>query len=372
MKFRAAVLERVGAPVPWSDSVPINVTDLELDPPGPGELLVRMEAAGVCHSDLSRVSGVRQCAVPLVLGHEGAGVVEQLGDGCAGLAVGQRVSMTFMPRCGSCPACTASGWALCIEGTKANAAGTLLRGSRRLRHRGEPVDHHGGVSAFAEYAVVDRHSVVPLPSSVPAEVAALLGCAVLTGGGAVMNAARLHAGETCAVVGMGGVGLAAALVARSLGAAEVVAVDSQPSKCAKAIQVAATGAYSPEEAVAAGAKFDVVVECAGHPAALSTAIALTKPGGRTVTVGLSSPSTRLEISPLELVLEARQLIGSYMGSGIPSNDIAAYAAMYLDGRLPVERLISGTVALDDVNHAMDELREGRALRQIIDFTGRTA
>ncbi|MER5183293.1 alcohol dehydrogenase catalytic domain-containing protein [Streptomyces sp. NPDC002896] len=371
MKFRAAVLERVGAAVPWSESAPINVTDLELDPPGPGELLVRMEAAGVCHSDLARVSGARQCAVPLVLGHEGAGVVEQLGDGCAGLEVGQRVSMTFMPRCGRCPACTSSG-ALCIEGTRANAAGTLLRGSRRLRHQGVPVDHHGGVSAFAEYAVVDSHSVVPVPSSVPAEVAALLGCAVLTGGGAVMNAARLRAGETCAVVGMGGVGLAAALVARSLGAAEVVAVDSQPSKCAKAVQVAAADAYSPEEAVAAGAKFDAVVECAGHPAALSTAIALTKPGGRTVTVGLPSPSTRLEISPLELVVEARQLIGSYMGSGIPSKDIAAYAAMYLDGRLPVERLISGTVALEDVNHAMDELREGRALRQIIDFTGRTA
>lgn len=370
MKFRGAVLEKIGAPTPWQETSPINVAELTLDPPGPGELLVRMEAAGVCHSDLSRVSGVRECAVPMVLGHEGSGIIEELGEDCGDLRLGQRVTMTFMPRCGECSACTSNAWALCLEGTRANADGTLLHGDRRLRINGQPVDHHGGVSAFAEYAVVDKHSVVPLPEGVPADVGALLGCAVLTGGGAVINAAKVRPGESVAIVGMGGVGLAAALVAKAVGASEITAIDMLPAKLATSLEIGATAAYTPDEAVAAGLKFDAVIECVGNPAALSGAINLTKPGGRTVTVGLPRPEARLEISPLSLVVEARQLIGSYMGSGIPSEDIARYAQMYLDGVLPVEKLISGTIALDDINHAMDELRKGKVIRQIIDLKGR--
>lgn len=369
MKFRGAVLETIGAPAPWADSTPINVAELTLDRPGPGELLVRMEAAGVCHSDLSRVSGVRECAVPMVLGHEGSGIIEELGEDCGDLRTGQRVTMTFMPRCGECAACTSSGWALCLEGTRANADGTLLHGGRRLRVNGAPLDHHGGVSAFAEYAVVDKHSVVPLPDGVPADVGALLGCAVLTGGGAVLNAAKVRPGESVAIMGMGGVGLAAALVAKAVGAREITAIDMLPGKLETSRQIGATAAYTPVEATAAGLKFDAVIECVGNPAALSGAIELTKPGGRTVTVGLPRPDARLEISPLSLVVEARQLIGSYMGSGIPAEDIARYAQMYLDGILPVEKLISGTIALDDLNQAMDDLREGKVIRQIVDLKG---
>ncbi|OUM45093.1 alcohol dehydrogenase catalytic domain-containing protein [Arthrobacter sedimenti] len=369
MKFRGAVLETVGAPTPWTDTTPINVAELTLDAPGRGELLVRMEAAGVCHSDLSRVSGVRVCAVPMVLGHEGSGIIEELGEDCGDLKVGQRVTMTFMPRCGECAACTSTGWALCLNGTKANAEGTLLHGDRRLHLDGRSLDHHGGVSAFAEYAVVDKHSVVPLPEGVPADVGALLGCAVLTGGGAVINAAKIQPGESVAIIGMGGVGLAAALVAKAVGASAVTAIDMLPAKLETSLEIGATAAYTPAEAEEAGLKFDAVIECVGNPRALSNAINLTKPGGRTVTVGLPRPDARLEISPLSLVLEARQLIGSYMGSGVPSEDIAMYAQMYLDGVLPVEKLISGTIALEDINHAMDELREGKVIRQIVDFRG---
>lgn len=372
MEFRGAVLTTIGAPTPWRDSSPIEIAALTLDPPGPGELLVRMEAAGVCHSDLSRVSGVRECAVPMVLGHEGSGVVEALGDNCGDLRVGQRVTMTFMPRCGECSACTAEGWALCIDGTRSNAEGTLLQGERRLKYQGHPVDHHGGVSAFAEYAVVDKHSVVALPDGVPADVAALLGCAVLTGGGAVINAAKVQPGESVAIVGMGGVGLAAALVAKAVGAGHVAAVDMLPAKLETSLEVGADSAYTPEQAEQAGLKFDAVIECVGLPAALTGALGLTKPGGRTVTVGLPRPTDRLEISPLALVLEARQLIGSYMGSGIPSDDIGRYAQMYLDGILPIEKLISGTIRLDDINHAMDQLHEGKVIRQIIDLKGNAA
>ncbi|MEV7135609.1 zinc-binding dehydrogenase [Arthrobacter sp. NPDC093128] len=367
MKFMGAVLETVGASTPWQESKPITARELELDPPGPGEVLVRMEAAGVCHSDLSRVTGVRECTVPMLLGHEGAGIIEQLGPDCDEFEPGQKVTMTFMPRCGRCSACTGTGWALCLEGTAANAAGTLLQGERRIRMDGKLIDHHGGVSAFAEYAVVDKHSLVAIPDAVPSDVAALLGCAILTGGGAVLNAAKVRDGESVAIVGMGGVGLAAALVARGVGASTIVAIDMVPSKLEKSLEIGVTEAMTPEQAAKAGAKFDVVIECVGNPRALESAIALTKPGGRTVTVGLPNPAARLEISPLSLVVEARQIIGSYMGSGIPADDIRRYAQMYLEGRLPVEKLISGTIALEDINFAMDELNAASVIRQIVTF-----
>lgn len=367
MKFKGAVLETVGAPTPWEASQPITTRELELDPPGVGEVLIRMEAAGVCHSDLSRVSGVRECTVPMLLGHEGAGIIELLGPECDELEPGQKVTMMFMPRCGGCEACTGPGWALCLEGTAANAAGTLLGGERRIRMDGNLIDHHGGVSAFAEYAVVNKHSLVVVPSEIPSDVAALLGCAVLTGGGAVLNAAKVREGETVAIVGMGGVGLAAVLVARSVGASSVVAIDMLPSKLETSLDTGATAAMTPDGAVRAGMKFDAVIECVGSSRALESAISLTKPGGRTVTVGLPSPDARVEISPLSLVVEARRIIGSYMGSGVPADDIRHYARMYLEGRLPLEKLISGAIPLEDINFAMDELNGARVIRQIIRF-----
>lgn len=368
MQVRAAVLEATGVEGPFEVSTPIRTQTVTLGEPGPGEVLIRIEAAGVCHSDLSRLTGDRAVRVPVVLGHEACGIVEELGSGVTRVAVGDRVTMTFMPRCGECASCLVDSWRLCDRGLVANAEGTLLGGERRFSRDGVAIDHHGGVSAFSEYIVADEHSVVRLPSGVPADVGALLGCAVLTGGGAVLNAGRLTAGQHIAIVGMGGVGLAAALVASGAGAGSITAVDTNPSKLATALEVAATAAMTSEEAVASGQRFDLVVECVGHPAAISTAIALTGVGGRTVSVGLPRPGTRVEIDPLGLVLEARSIVGSYMGSGVPSDDIARYARMYLDGVLPIERLITGTTTLDDLNIAMDRLRDGLEIRQIVTFT----
>lgn len=186
MLIRGAVLETIGAPRPYAASRPLSVTELELDDPGDGELLVRIEAAGLCHSDLSVVDGNRVRPVPMLLGHEAAGIIEKVG-GASDLAPGQRVVMTFLPRCGKCSACATDGLAPCIPGSAANGAGTLLSGSVRLSGG---VLHHLGVSGFATHAVVDRRSVVPVDPDVPAVVASLLGCAVLTGGGAVLNAGR--------------------------------------------------------------------------------------------------------------------------------------------------------------------------------------
>lgn len=362
MKIRGAVLERIGAPRPYAESRPLTISELDLAEPGPGELLVRIESAGLCHSDLSVVDGNRVRPVPMLLGHEAAGVVETPGTD---LAAGQRVVMTFLPRCGSCPACATDGLTPCGPGSVANGAGTLMNGDIRLRRDGEPVFHHLGVSGFATHAVVDRRSIVPVPADVPATVAALLGCAVLTGGGAVLNVGRPKPGQTVAVVGLGGVGMAAALTALAHDDVRVVGVDQLSDKLARARELGVHETFTPEQA--ADLRAEVVIEAAGHPAALETAIALTGPGGRTITVGLPRPDARITVFPLGFVAEGRSLIGSYLGSAVPARDIPRFVELWRAGRLPVESLVSSTITLDDINTGMDELAEGRAVRQVIDF-----
>ena len=367
MRIRGAVLEEIGRERPYATSRPLTISELELSDPGPGEVLVRMEAAGLCHSDLSVVDGNRVRPVPMLLGHEAAGRVQALGPGVADLRVGQRVVMVFLPRCEECAGCATDGRMPCAPGTAANNAGELLGGGTRLHRDGEPVAHHLGVSAFATHAVLDRRSVVAVPDEVPPEVAAVLGCAVLTGGGAVVNAGAWAPGQTLAVVGLGGVGMAALLTAVGLGHGPVVGVDAVPAKLERALALGAVAAWSPADALAAGVSADVVVEAAGHPKAFETAVELTAPGGRTVTVGLPSPTARSSISPLGLVAQARSIVGSYLGSAVPARDVPRYAQLYLDGALAVEELVTRRIALDDVNEALDELAEGRAVRQVIVF-----
>ncbi|MEU0876670.1 alcohol dehydrogenase catalytic domain-containing protein [Nocardia brasiliensis] len=369
MKIRGAVLEQIAAPVPFAESMPIRVGELELGAPGPGELLVRIEAAGLCHSDLSVVDGNRVRPVPMLLGHEAAGRVEAIGPGDSDLTLGQRVVMTFLPRCGECAGCATDGRTPCVPGSLANNAGELLGGGRRLRRDGAEVHHHLGVSAFATHAVVDRRSVVPVDDDVPPEVAAVLGCAVLTGGGALLNSAKPGPGDRIMVVGLGGVGMAAVLVAVSLATAghEVIAVDTVPEKLGLATELGATAAYTPAQMAELGVQAEIVVEAAGNIRAFETAVAATAPGGTTVTVGLPAPDARATISPLALVAQGRSIVGSYLGSAVPARDIPAYVDMWRSGRLPVERLVSAHIGLDEINRAMDELAAGHALRQVIVF-----
>ncbi len=368
MRVRGAVLEEIGRPRPYAASRPIRVDELELDPPGERELLVRIEAAGLCHSDLSVVDGNRVRPVPMLLGHEAAGIVEATGPGdVGGVDPGRRVVITFLPRCGECAACRTGGRAPCEPGSRANGAGTLLGGERRLSRAGQPVHHHLGVSGFATHAVVDARSVVPVDDDVPPEIAAVLGCAVLTGGGAVLNAGRPSAGDTVAVVGLGGVGMAAVLTALALDDVRVVAVDTSGEKLDLARSWGAHEAHTPAAAVAEGVRAPVVVEAAGAVPAFETALALTAAGGRTVTVGLPAPDAMARVSPLLLVAEGRTVIGSYLGSSVPSRDIPRFVGLWRAGRLPVERLVTGEIALDEVNRGMDELAEGRAVRSVIRF-----
>jgi alcohol dehydrogenase len=364
-QIRGAVLEEIGLPRPYAESRPISVTELELAPPQRDEVLVAIEAAGICHSDLSVVDGTRVRPVPMLLGHEAAGVVEQVGAGVTDVAAGQRVVMAFLPRCGHCAACATEGLTPCEPGSAANAAGTLLGGGMRLRRGGLPVHHHLGVSGFATHAVVNRASVVPVADDVPPAVAALLGCAVLTGGGAVINVGRPQPGQTVVVVGLGGVGMAAVLTALAHDDVRVIAVDRLPQKLAAARALGAHETYTSQQAT--GLKAPIVIEAAGHPAALQTAIELTAPGGRTITVGLPPPDTRISLAPLGFVSEGRSLIGSYLGSAVPARDIPRFVSLWRSGRLPVEALVSSTIALDDINDAMDRLADGTAVRQLITF-----
>lgn len=366
-RIRGAVLERIGTSRPYAKSRPISVVDLELETPGRDEVLVRIEAAGVCHSDLSVVNGHRVRPVPMLLGHEAAGIVEAVGPDVNDVAVGQRVVLVFLPRCGHCPACATQGITPCEPGSAANTAGTLLGGGIRLSQAGQPVYHHLGVSGFATHAVVNRASAVAVPDEVPPDVAALLGCAVLTGGGAVLNVGKPRPGQSVAVVGLGGVGMAAVLTALTYDNVRVVGVDQLPEKLSAATSLGAHDTYTPQQAAAAGVKADVVIEAVGHPAALETAIGLTAPGGRTVTVGLPPPNARISLSPLGFVAEGRSLIGSYLGSAVPSRDIPRFVSLWQSGRLPVESLVSSTISLDDINAAMDHLADGTAVRQLIRF-----
>ncbi|HEY0373430.1 MAG TPA: alcohol dehydrogenase catalytic domain-containing protein [Amnibacterium sp.] len=368
MRITGAVLEAVGRPTPYRESRPLTIGALELADPGPTELLVRIEAAGLCHSDLSVVDGNRPRPVPMLLGHEAAGIVEAVGAAVSDVAVGERVVLTFVPRCGECGACATNGRLPCERGSASNAAGELLGGGTRLSRAGRPVAHHLGASAFATHAVVDRRSVVPVGTDVPAQVAALLGCAVLTGGGAVRNASGAEPGEPILVVGLGGVGLAAVLVAVALGH-PVIGVDAVPAKLEIARSLGASRVATPDALDGATAR--VVIEAAGSARAFETAFAATAPGGTTVTVGLPSPAARASIAPLTLTAEARTVVGSYLGSSVPARDVPIYADLWRAGHLPVERLVSAELPLTGLNEAMDALASGAALRQLITFDERT-
>ncbi|MEN0135039.1 MAG: alcohol dehydrogenase catalytic domain-containing protein [Rhodococcus sp. (in: high G+C Gram-positive bacteria)] len=367
MKIHGAVLDDIGLSRPYIQSVPLTIRELELAPPGEHELLVRIDVAGLCHSDLSVVNGSRVRPTPMLLGHEAAGTVLEVGTSIDDIRPNQRVVMTFLPRCGNCRACATEGRIPCVNGSESNSKGTLLDGAVRLSYDNRPVRHHLGVSGFATHAVVDRRSVVPVDDDVPAEVAALMGCAVLTGGGAVLNAGHPHPGDHVVIVGLGGVGMAAVLTALSVDDVQVTAIDTVSSKRIQALELGAHASYSPTEAEQLGLRGDIVIEAAGNSRAFEAAVALTGPGGTTVTVGLPDPSATACIRPLGLVAEGRTITGSYLGSTVPSREIPEFIQRWRDGRLPVERLVSSRIQLASINSALETLSAGQGIRQLITF-----
>lgn len=374
MKVRAAVLNTMGAPMPYAQSKPLTIDEVELRPPGPGEVLIRMGAAGLCHSDLSVINGDRPRPTPMALGHEAAGVVEELGLGVDDLRKGDHVVLVFVPSCGHCNPCAEGRPALCEPGAASNTAGTLLSGERRIFRDGKPVHHHMGCSAFAEAAVVSRRSVVKVDRELPLDEAALFGCAVLTGVGAVVNTAQVRAGASVAVVGLGGVGLASVLGAVASGARSIVAVDLSADKLELARALGATHAFDAadpdlvakvKEATAGGV--DYAVEMAGSTRAFETAYRITRRGGTTITAGLPPPTATWAMPSTHLVAEERTIKGSYIGTCVPSRDLPRYIDLYRAGKLPVDKLLSARLELTDINEGFDRLHEGKAVRQVVVF-----
>jgi alcohol dehydrogenase len=371
---RAAVLYRTGDQGPYADTRPLAIEELELADPGAGEVLVEIAAAGLCHSDLSVIDGNRPRVLPMVLGHEASGVVREVGPGVGELAPGDHVVFSFVPTCRHCLPCTTGRAALCENGAQANGAGTLLGGGRRFRGRAGALHHHLGVSAFSQYTVAAQESLVKIDRSVPLPVAALFGCAVMTGVGAVMNTAQVEAGASVAVFGVGGVGLSVIMGARAAGAYPVIAVATQEHKLALARRAGATHTVrvADGDPVAAireitGGGASYVFESVGDEQVLGQAYAATRRGGTTVTLGLPNPSRQLSLSAVSLVAEERTLKGSYMGSCVPRRDIPRFIALYQAGILPVDLLFTRTVALDEINQAFDALASGAAVRQLITF-----
>jgi alcohol dehydrogenase len=372
MQIQTAILNSIGALPPYANTKPLSIERIELDPPGPGEILVKIAAAGLCHSDLSVINGDRPRPTPMALGHEAAGVVAELGAGVDDLKIGDHVVLVFVPSCGHCVPCFEGRPALCEPGAAANLAGTLLSGHRRLRREKEMIHHHLGVSAFADYAVISRRSAVKIDSDLPLEEAALFGCAIMTGVGAVVNTAGVKAGQTVAVVGLGGVGLAALLGAQAAGASRIVAIDLSDEKLAIAKNLGATDCFSANspdvaaevrEATRGGVQF--AFEMAGSAKAMQTAYSVTRRGGTTVTAGLPPPHHTISIPQVQLVAEERTIRGSYVGTCVPARDIPNFIALYQRGRLPVNRLLTGRLRLDDINLGFDRLSEGKAVRQVV-------
>jgi alcohol dehydrogenase len=372
MKIKAAVLGQMGAAAPYAISRPLTIKEVELAPPGPGEVLIRIVAAGLCHSDLSVINGNRPRPMPMVLGHEAAGIVVETGPDVTGLRPGDHAVMVFMPNCGQCLSCAEGRPALCAPGAAANGAGTLLAGTRRLSCDDASLNHHLGCSAFAEYAVVSQASLIKIDADLPLEIAALFGCAVLTGVGAVVNTAQLRPGQSAAIVGLGGVGLAAVLGAAAAGASRIVAVDLNDEKLALARSLGATdtvNAAAPDALQMirdlTGGGVDVGFEMAGAARAAALAYQAVRRGGTTVVAGLAPPDATLSVPLVGLVADERTLKGSYIGTCVPRRDVPRYIAMYRRGILPVDRLISGVLSLPEINEGFDRLDDGQAVRQII-------
>ena len=372
MKIRAAVLRESGLPRPYCESKPLQIEEVELDGPKRGEVLVQIKAVGLCHSDLVAINGERGKPMPIVIGHEAAGIVVELGEGVQGFDKGDHVVPTYVASCGHCEMCAVGRPALCEPATMTNANAVLWDGTTRLHKNGQRIHHHSGVAGFAEYAVMSKDALIKIDKSIPFEHAALFGCGVVTGVGALLNTAGVKPGEHVAVVGLGGVGLSALLAAVAAGAGRIIALDLNPEKLQLARELGADFAINAadsdcvsqvREATLGGSH--VAVETAGSAKALETAYQITRRGGTTVTAGMPGPEAKITLSHLSLSAEERCLKGSYMGSCVPKRDIPRYLSMFQDGKLPVDKLLSRTIGFNDLNAAMDRLDDAATVREIL-------
>jgi len=375
IKTTAAVLYETGLPRPYAESLPLVVDEINLEPPGKREVLVEVSAAGLCHSDLSVIDGSRPRVRPMVLGHEASGIVREIGAEVKDFEAGDHVVFSFVPICGQCDYCVAGRAALCTKGARTNMEGSLLSGNRRFADaKLQVLHHHLGVSAFSRFTVTAQESLVKIDQSLPLETAALFGCAVMTGVGAVFNTAQVSPGKSVAIFGLGGVGLSAVMGASASGAYPIVVADMFEEKLALGRELGATHAVNvnqtdaPEairEITKGGAEY--VFECAGSEQVLIQAYESTKRGGTTIALGLPHPNKMFSVPAVTIVAEEKVIRGSYMGSSVPRRDIPRYVSLYQAGLLPVDQLRAQTLKLEEINEGFDILATGETVRQIIRF-----
>jgi alcohol dehydrogenase len=372
MQMKAAVLREQGRPRPYAVSQPMTIETVDLDPPGPGEVLYKIIGAGLCHSDLSTIENLRPRKLPTIPGHEAAGIVEETGPGVTGLKKGDHVISVFVTSCGDCRYCNGGRPNLCQSSNKSRADGTLISGERRLALNGEPINHYSGLSVFAQYAVVSQNALIRIPDDVPLEDATIFGCAVVTGVGAVLNTARVPPGGQMAVVGLGGVGMNALMGGVVAGAERIVAVDLNPEKLKIARELGATDTFlagnadvAQEIREATSGGLDYVIETAGSIPAMNLAYAIAARGGAVVSAGLPATTATFSYPHAALVSDEKAIMGSYMGSCVPKRDIPRFIALYQRGRLPVQKLRSGFITFEQINEGFDRLSDGAVLRQVL-------
>jgi len=361
-----------GLPMPYRQTQPLRIETVDLEGPGKDEVLVEVRAAGLCHSDLSVIKGMRKRALPVVGGHEGAGIVREVGSGVHTLSPGDHVIMSVATGCGHCSTCLRGRPALCPNMSAARSKGQLPNGERRLSVNGQPVHHYSGISSFAQYAVCVPSSLIKIDPAIPLDVAALYGCAVVTGAGAVFNTAQIRPGANVAIFGLGGVGLNAVMAARIAGASRIIGVDILEEKFALARELGCTDtilATDPtlveqvRELTNGGANH--VFEISGAQSAIASAYDVTCKGGNIILVGVGSADARYEYPHTMLVSEEKSLLGSFMGGGIGERDIPTYLRFMKDGRMPVDKLKSGYMSFEDLNNALDLLHAGGVVRQVL-------
>ncbi|MFI7387962.1 Zn-dependent alcohol dehydrogenase [Streptomyces sp. NPDC049813] len=358
---RAAVLPAVGSP--------LEIAGIDLPDPGPGQVRIKLAAAGVCHSDLSLTNGTMRVPVPAVLGHEGAGTVVCVGEGVTHVAAGDDVVLNWAPSCGRCHACSLGEVWLCAD--------ALAGAADVYAHRSDDgSDLHPGlnVAAFAEETVVAANCVLPAPAGVPLTDAALLGCAVLTGYGAIHHSARVRAGETVAVFGVGGVGLATLQAARIAGASKIIAVDVSAEKEALARKAGATDYVLASETTAREIRsltgkqgVDVAVECVGRAVTIRTAWESTRRGGRTTVVGIGGKDQQVTFNALELFHWGRTLAGCVYGNCDPATDLPVLAEHVRAGRMDLGALVTERISLDGIPGAFDAMLAGQGGRALVIF-----
>jgi Zn-dependent alcohol dehydrogenase len=366
--MRGVVLEATGGP--------LVVCDLDLAPPRAGEVLVRLRASGVCHSDWNAVDGTAENPCPCVLGHEGAGVVEAVGDGVKRVSAGDHVALSWAPSCGECDECRRDLPQLCSRMWPAMGTGGLLDGTPRLSRDGEAVFHYSFLSTFAEACVVPERSCIPIPDDVPFDVAALVGCAVTTGVGAVWRTARVRPGDRVAVIGCGGVGLSALMASVAAGAEPVLAVDAAAGKLDAARAFGATDGVlwqgSPEATAvavrdASGGGVDYAIEATGRPEAMEAAFLSTRPRGAAVLIGIPRSDAVLSLPAGTIPRMERRVLGSIYGSSKPERDFPHTLSLYRSGRLPLDRLVSHRLPLEQAERGFELMHSGEATRVVLEL-----